>query len=556
MLQTMNNCIVPGGVPSALQRCTRRAALVILLLMGGLSALPAQTTGVALRDSNLPIILIDTGGKEIPDLVRIRATMKIIYNGAGRRNAITDPPNNYDGLIDIELRGSSSMAYPKKGYRLETVTTAGDNRNVSLLGMPKENDWILYASYDDQSLMRNVLAYRISSEIGRYAPRVKYCELVLNNNYRGVYVFMEKIKQDKNRVNVTELESADISGDAVTGGYVWKFDKEEGEQTAGWTSLQGLYYQYHDPKAEDLVSAQKSYLRGVMNVFESVMLMPTRGDTLFGYPRYIDVDSFVDHFILNEFCKNIDAYRISFFMHKDRDSKGGKIIAGPIWDFNLTFGKTWYAEDAGRVDEWEIDHDIYHPGDWPSVPFWWELLGHDPYFAGKVRSRWAELSQTILLPANLDLRIDQISDTLAEARARDVRRWPEPSAAHSYEVEIATLKSWIRGRTLWINNHLWRLAQVNRGEEEASPGELLLQQNYPNPFNQSTTIRFTLPRPGTVSLRLFSVSGREVATLAAGNWPAGAHSLTWDGGGQASGLYLCRLEAAGGIQTRTLILLR
>ncbi|OPZ75976.1 MAG: hypothetical protein BWY77_02010 [bacterium ADurb.Bin431] len=123
-------------------------------------------------------------------------------------------------------------------------------------------------------------------------------------------------------------------------------------------------------------------------------------------------------------------------------------------------------------------------------------------------------------------------------------------------MEIATLKSWIRGRTLWINNHLWRLAPVNGGEEEASPGELLLQQNYPNPFNQSTTIRFTLPRPARVSLRLFSVSGREVATLAAGNWPAGAHSLTWDGGGQASGLYLCRLEAAGGIQTRTLILLR
>ena len=551
-----NNCNAPGGALSVLKYCPGRTALIAILMLGGLCPLLGQTTGVVLRDSNLPIIIIDTGGKEIPDPVRIRATMKIIYNGPGKRNAITDIPNNYDGLIDIELRGSSSLAYPKKGYRLETVTASGDNRNVSLLGMPKENDWILYASYDDQSLMRNVLAYCLSNEIGRYAPRVKYCELVLNNNYRGVYVFMEKIKQDKKRVNITKMKTTDVSGDAVTGGYIWKFDKEEGEQTAGWFSMQGLYYQYHDPKVDDLVSAQTSYLKGVMNVFESVMLMPTRGDTLFGYPRYIDVDSFVDHFILNEFCENIDAYRISFFMHKDRDSKGGKIIAGPIWDFNLTFGKTWFAEDAGRVDEWEIDHDSYHPGDWPKVPFWWILLGHDPYFAGKVKERWGELSRTILLPENLDQRIDLIADTLKEARARDVKRWPEPSAGHSYEVEIATLKSWIRGRTIWINNHIWRLASLEGGEEGVVPDEPLLRQNYPNPFNRGTTIRFILPRPGPLSLRLFSVTGREVATLAKGNWPAGAHSLTWDGGGQASGLYICQLEAEGVVRTRTLLLLR
>ena len=549
------NRALPAGAGLLSGRRLQRA-LLLFFLLAGLHPLAAQTTGVVLRDSNLPILIIDTGGREIVDLVRIRATMKIIYNGQGKRNAITDPPNNYDGLIDIELRGSSSMAYPKKGYRLETVTSSGDNRNVSLLGMPKENDWILYASYDDQSLMRNTLAYRISNEIGRYAPRVKYCELVLNNNYRGVYLFMEKIKQDKNRVNVTELESGDVSGDAVTGGYIWKFDKEEGEQTAGWVSMQGLYYQYHDPKADDLVAAQKNYLRGVMNVFESVMLMPNRGDTTFGYPRYIDVASFVDHFILNEFCKNIDAYRISFFMHKDRDSKGGKLIAGPIWDFNLTFGKAWYPEYAGRVDEWEIDHDTYHPGDWPKVPFWWNFLGHDPYFAARVKTRWAELSRAILLPENLDQRIDQIADTLAEARYRDVKRWPEPSAGHSYEAEIAALKSWIRGRTLWINNHLWRLASVEGGAEGAQPQEPALLQNYPNPFNHSTTIRFTLPRSSLVSLRLFSVTGREVAVLADGNWPAGAHTLTWDGAGQASGLYLYRLEAGGVARTRTLLLLQ
>ncbi|HOT98022.1 MAG TPA: CotH kinase family protein [bacterium] len=520
------------------------------------SSLSAQTTGVAFTSSNLPIIRIDTGGKEIPDLTRIRATMKITYNGKSKRNAITDPANQYDGLIDIELRGSSSMAYPKKGYRLETVDASGNNRNVSLLGMPKENDWILYASYDDQSLMRNVLAYRISNEIGRYAPRVQYCELVLNNNYRGVYVFMEKIKQDKNRVAITEMSTADVTGDALTGGYIWKFDKEEGEQTAGWTSMQGLFYQYHDPKADDLVAAQKGYLKGWMNVFESVMLMPTRGDTSFGYPRYIDISSFVDHFILSEFFKNVDAYRISTFMYKDRDSKGGKLNAGPIWDFNLTLGKAWYAEDAGRVDEWEIDHDAYHPGDWPKVPFWWNLLGHDRYFAEKVKIRWAALSRTVLHPDTLDRRIDLIADTLAEARARDLKRWPEPSMDHSYAEELSRIKSWIRGRTLWINNHLWNLAAVDGAEAVEKGLEFVLCQNYPNPFNQGTSIRYCLPGRGRVWLRLFNLAGQEVATLAEGLQPAGEYRVALDGAGMASGVYFYRLEWERRVETRRLILLR
>ncbi|HNW58608.1 MAG TPA: CotH kinase family protein [bacterium] len=554
-----------SGSSSGTARIRRYAAIrtglcLAALLVGGapgrITPLQAQTTGVALTSSNLPIILIDTGGKEIPDLTRIRATMKIIYNGKGKRNALTDPPNHYDGLIDIELRGSSSMAYPQKSYRLETIDATGNNRNVALLGMPKENDWILYAPYDDQSLMRNVLAYRISNTIGRYAPRVHYCELVLNNNYRGIYVFLEKIKQDKNRVNITEMSPADVTGDAVTGGYLWKFDKVEGEETAGWTSMQGLYYQYHDPKADDLVAAQKSYLKGWMNVFESVMLMPERGDTTFGYPHYIDVASFVDHFILSEFFKNIDAYRISTFMYKDRDSKGGRLNAGPIWDFNLSLGKTWYAEDAGRVDEWEIDHDSYHPGDWPSVPFWWNFLGHDRYFAARVKIRWAELSRTVLQPDSLDRRMDLIADSLTEARARDVKRWPEVSADHSYAEELIRMKSWVRGRTLWINNHLWSLAGVEVAAEAGSPDGFTLQQNYPNPFNATTTIRYALAAPAMVSLRILNEAGQVVTTLAAGAQQAGEHIVTWDGTGMASGVYICRLASGGHVETRRLSLLR
>lgn len=529
---------------------------VLAIWLFSLFALRPTAAIGAFTSSNLPIIIIDTGGKTIPDLVRIRATMKIIYNGPGQRNNLSDSPNNYNGLIDIELRGSSSIAYPKKGYRLETVDAFGDNNNVSLLGLPKENDWILYASYDDQSLMRNALAYRLSLEMGRYAPRLRFCELMLNGDYHGVYQLVEKVKQDKNRVNIAELKNTDKTGDGVTGGYLFKFDKTEGEETAGWTSRSGLYYQYDDPNGEDLAPEQKSYLKGFMDVFESAMSRPVPSDSTAGYPRYIDVRSFVDHFLLTEFCKNVDGYRISSFMFKDRDSRGGKLNAGPIWDFNLTFGKAWYSEDNGRVDEWEVDHNQYKPMDWPKVPFWWERLSHDPHFVSLVRIRWAELSQGLFKAEAMDRRIDLLADTLAEARVRDAVRWPESSLQHSYTAELNLMKQWIRNRTSWMNANFYRLASVDNDRGGAAVTTLMLSQNYPNPFNQGTMLSFWLPQAAEVSLRIYSAAGREVAVLQQGLLPSGQHTITWNAAGAPSGLYLCRLESAGQVQSRKLLLVR
>ena len=156
----------------------------------------AQT--VNFNDSNLPIIEINTNGQTIQNSTKITADMGIIYNGERQRNYMTDPYNNYDGKIGIEIRGSSSTQFPKKQYALETRDAMGNNLNVSLLGLPAENDWILYAVYNDKSLLRDVLAFKLSNAMGRYASRSRFCELVLNGDYRGVYVLLEKIKRDKN----------------------------------------------------------------------------------------------------------------------------------------------------------------------------------------------------------------------------------------------------------------------------------------------------------------------------------------------------------------------
>jgi len=532
---------------------TPAAGVILFYLILSFTLIPAAAQ-VNLVSSNWPIILIDTAGKQIQDLVRIPATMKIIYNGRGLRNNITDTPNNYNGRIDIELRGSSSISYPKKSYRFETVDAAGNNLNVMLLGMPKENDWILYGPYDDQSLIRNVLAYRLSNDIGRYATRTKFCEVLLNNSYIGLYVMMEKIKQDKNRINITEMKPTDVSGDAVTGGYMIKIDREEGENVGGWTSQKGVEYEYHEPKPDDMVAAQKNYIQAWMNQFESSMTVQPISSSTTGYPLWLDVASFVDHFILSEFCKNIDAYRLSTYMFKDRDSRGGKLNAGPIWDFNLSLGKAWYAEDQYRVDAWEVDHNIYRKDDWPKVPFWWEKLGHDAAFAAQVQTRWTQLRATVLKEDSLFKRIDLLVDSLSEARARNFSRWPETAKAHSYEQEIIMLKNWISARIKWIEKNLGNLSGVN-GDPTAEPSQFLLQQNYPNPFYQNTVLSFYLPQPATVAIRIYNLCGQLVEAFDAVQ-NTGYGQVALKGRHWPAGVYLCRCTALGSVRTVKLVVTR
>ncbi|MCH8903959.1 MAG: CotH kinase family protein, partial [Bacteroidetes bacterium] len=331
--------------------------------------------------SNLPIIILNTSGQAIPDDPRIIAQMGIIYKGAGQINLLTDPMNHYNGQISIETRGSSSQFFPKKSYSLETQNPDTTNNNVSLFGMPPENDWILYAPYSDKSLIRNILTYKLSNDMGRYASRTQLCEVVLNGSYQGVYVFMEKIKRDAGRVNIAMLTNIDTTGDQLTGGYIIKVDKYTGGGGGGWTSphlpyngaWQTLNYQFHYPKDDTIMPIQEYYIEKIITDWEDVMATSSYGDPVTGYSKYIDVGSFVDHLILNEIGRNVDGYRISSFLYKDRDSIDAKIHAGPVWDFNLAFGNADYYV-GWLTNGWEVDFNKYFKSDGLQNPFWWQRL--------------------------------------------------------------------------------------------------------------------------------------------------------------------------------------
>ncbi len=544
----------------------------------------ADSKSIDFTSSNLPIIIIETHGQSIPyDKPRIVADMGIIYNGHGQRNYVIDPYNNYQGKIAIEIRGSSSAGWSKKSYRIETQNEDGSNRNVSLLGFPKENDWILYAPYYDRSFLRNVLVYKLSNEIGRYASRTKYCELVLNGNYQGIYVLMEKIKRDKNRVDIAKLNPDEITGDDLTGGYIIKIDKEPWKpgfdskhKPFSW-AWQKIRYQYVYPKPEDIVSEQESYIQGFINDFEDVMAGENYDNPVDGYASDIDVGSFVDYFIINELSKNVDAYRLSTYFHKDKDSKGGKLTAGPVWDFNFSFGNVGYY-DSELIAGWELtfltENLAFQNDDTFQVPFWWKRLITDANFSKRIRDRWNELRLDILHKDSIFQFIDRVADTLDEAQSRNFQIWIGPGDPklpedgwfpptnpidhlETYADEIDYLKTWFKNRSEWIDQNVSVLMSASEQKNTPLPASFELKQNYPNPFNSVTRIAFELFLPTRLELSVVDLVGNCVRILANDSFSAGQHSILFDANEFSTGVYFCVLKTDQGFQkTRKMVLIK
>jgi hypothetical protein len=530
--------------------------IIILLSIFGI----AQGQEVNFTSSNLPIIVIDTHGQYIPDDYRIVADMGIIYNGAGNRNNLSDAFNNYNGKIAIEVRGSSSQMFPKKQYALETQLETGENNNVSLLEMPQENDWILYAPYSDKSLMRNVLAYKLANDIGRYATRTRFCELVLNDDYRGVYVLMEKIKRDDNRVNISTLNPDEVTGDDLTGGYIIKIDKWAGESIDGWESQYlpypgspyKIFYQYHYPKPDEIVEQQKNYIQDFIASFEAKMYSSEYADPVNGYSNYIDVPSFIDFFILNEIGKNVDGYRLSTFFYKDKESIDSKLYLGPIWDFNLAFGNADYY-DGGTTNGWQVEINE-HPNfshDSFKVPFWWKkLLSHDQ-FINKLKCRWTTLRETVFYKDSLLYFVDAMQNYLQESSQRNFQRWqilgtyiwPNRFVGSTWNAEVSYLKTWIEIRLEWMDMNMPGVCAAGIIEDGDIIRNFNLEQNYPNPFNPTTVISWQVGSPVQVELSIYNVIGEKVCTLVSEKQPAGFHTVEWDASGMASGIYYYRLNA-------------
>ena len=406
-------------------------------------------------DSNLPIVIIKTdNGLEIPDAPRIKATLKIIYRGPGLRNLVSDQDNeaylNYNGRIAIETRGSSSQTHPKKQYGFSTKMADDiSDYNVSILGLPPDNDWILNGLVYEPALIRDYLCYNLARMMGEYASRTVYCEVILNGSYHGLYLLEEKIKPEKNRVDILKIRPDDNKSPELTGGYLTKADKTNAEDPAAWTMPSYLGWDvtfvHSWPKPDSVTTEQNYYIR---HEFEKLKETTAANDYSFttGYPSVIDIPSFVNYMIISEFSANADAYQYSTYFCKDRN---GKLRAGPIWDNNLTFGNDlfFWGYDRSHTDTWQFSN-----GDNEGPTFIRDLFNSSK-FRCYLSKRWNELTQPgqPLNYASVNALIDSAVATISEALPRENSTW---ETAPDFENEIAKIKTFVTDRTAWMTFNL------------------------------------------------------------------------------------------------------
>jgi hypothetical protein len=517
---------------------------------------------VNFQSSNLPIISLETNGATIPDEPKINALMTIIDNGQGNTNQLNDVPV-FSGNIGVELRGSSSQSFLKKSYGIITYDQTGADLNVSLFGMPEESDWALIANYSDKSLFRNALSYELARQTGRYASRTKFVELFINGKYRGVYQFCEKIKRDPGRVDIAKLNTWDITGDELTGGYILKIDKTTGGDEGGFPSPfpppnnnygQYTYFQYEYPDGDVIQPEQEAYIEAFMvDTFETVLNSDNFDDPVNGFGKFANESSFMDFFFINELSKNIDGYRISTFIHKDKSSNGGKLNAGPVWDFDLAWRNAdyygGYTAD-GWVCEFPYDWDWYQP------PFWWVRLFSNVPYCNNLNNRWCTFRQTIFSQSNIFSLIDSYAAELNDAQARNFQKWnilgryvwPNPAPlAQSYNEEIENMKEWITDRLQWMDQELSTYAT---NIDNIQPDNFSV---YPNPCSGKEFHIFLKPGSPTISeISITDINGNVLIN----------ETLTKQSGlikipvfGLSKGIYLITLRTDHSLVSQKLILL-
>lgn len=406
--------------------------------------------------SSLPIVILHTGGVNIPDDPKIPAGFRVIYR-EGEISSLEDPSDFFESAIGIETRGHFSQSFSKKQYGFETADENGEDLKVELFGLPEESDWILSSSYVDRSHLRNYLAFEASRELGRYASRVRFLELFFETGepgsspqYRGVYSLLEKIKRDDNRVDIKKLNPEQNAEPQVSGGYIFAIDRfDPGDNMITTSAGTKLKVEYPDP--DEISAGQQSWLRNYLDQFEVALLGSNFQDPALGYAAYLDVASAVDYFLINEVFRNPDAYRFSTFLFKDR---GGKINFGPIWDMDFSMGN-------------DVINNAASPEGWQHLQAKWiGRLLEDPAFVERVIERYQTLRNGAFSTEFLFEKIDAAFDEINDAQSRNFRRWqvldfggfPFPDVIPgSYEGEVDNLKDWLRLRLDWVDAHIENL---------------------------------------------------------------------------------------------------
>lgn len=401
-------------------------------------ASPADAQATKLR-SKLPLVVIGAP-KAIRNDPKVTARMRVIHRPGRRGNNVSDKPNQYAGRIGIELRGHSSQMFPKKSYALELRDRKGEGRDVGLLGMQEDDDWVLTANYSDKSLMRNALAYGTAREVaGRYAPETRHVEVVLNGNYRGVYLLTQKVELGDGRV---EAEDG------------WMLELVFGYQALGERRFKSprtgrplLFTDPDEPDRREVRRIRRDVMRFERALYGKRFRHPTRG-----WRAHADPAAAMDYVLLQELFGNQDAFHASTYFHRP---PGGRIVFGPLWDFDIAMGNTTMTRFR-TTPGWNLRGRPY-------VGRLWQ----DGAFRRGLAARWRKL-QVAGLRQRLHGMIARDARQLRGAQLRNFRRWPilgryvwpnpvDPRTGRyrpTWASEVAYLRRWLNARITWMNRAL------------------------------------------------------------------------------------------------------
>lgn len=425
---------------------------------------------VVFTGSELPIVIITTLEQSIVTNTKVNALMDIKYNGDGNYTSLNDPSNVYSGNIGIEIRGATSAGFPQRPYGFETRAQSGNNLNVSLLGMPAENDWVLLSNFNDRSFIRNTLATKLFAKMGNYSVRMKLCEVLVDSSYKGIYVFGEKIKRDANRINISNLYSFENSGNDLTGGYILQQNYSNANNSfqsnfnpPGHPEMT-VNFLYEYPKVDSISAQQKLYIAGYVDSLETALYSTNFADNINGYRKYLEVNSFIDYFIINELSRNNDGFKKSVFYNKNKITNGGKLKAGPVWDFDWAWKNMSTCSIFEGTDGSGWAHQINDCNtDNPSTGWYIRML-EDSTFQNQLKCRYSTYRESFLNTEFIFNYIDSVSNLVENAQVRHFQKWPVLGVAGfspelqpdplTYAEELTKLKNWISLRLQWLDENI------------------------------------------------------------------------------------------------------
>lgn len=391
--------------------------------------------------TNLPTVVINTAGSEdITSKEKEIKSMVYIISEEGKKLFAA-------ANTGVRGRGNASWQFPKKPYRLKF------EEKQQLLDAPaKAKKWTLINNYGDKTLMRNILAFEISRRIGM--PYTVYCrpvDVVLNGEYRGCYQLCDQIEVNKDRVNIVEMKPTDIQMEGLGGGYLIEIDSYAWGEKSYFVSKRGVPVTIKSPDEDDIVAEQTRYITDYFNQMEAAIFSENYADEENGYRRYLDLDSFLKYFMLEELCGNPDTFW-SVYMTKNRYSN--KFVVGPVWDFDIAFDNEKRAYPTDRYNDFLYTTSVNLASE--TVREMANVIVKKDISA---RKRLVELWEKVRKEQGINATslleyIDRTAQLLNESQRLNFKRWDilnyqvheNPQAAGSYEGELEVLKNYISKR--------------------------------------------------------------------------------------------------------------